>query len=99
MALVLLLLFLILTSQSEWKQAKNELELAAAVSKQQQLSTKQEVIKEQIILSQEKKIYILNDLVKSLQQQLGQCQENIGENATNVAVGPQNQLIEIEEEG
>lgn len=39
----------------------------------------------QVILSQEKRIYVLNELVKTLQQQLAQCQENSAENTTDTA--------------
>lgn len=99
MALGLVLLVLILTSQSEWKrQPKNEMDLNVAVSRQHHISTKRELIKEQIILSQEKKIYILNELVKNLQQQLAQCHENNSENVTEVALDPQNEMAKIEED-
>lgn len=75
MALGLVLMILILTSQSEWKQQlKNEIESTGPFhKKQQQISNKHELIKEQIILSQEKKIHLLNDLVKTLQQQITEC--------------------------
>lgn len=75
MALGLVLMILILTSQSEWKQQlKNEIESSGSFHKKQQpISNKHELIKEQIILSQEKKIHLLNDLVKTLQQQIIEC--------------------------
>lgn len=73
-ALVFVLVLLILTSQFEWNQQfVNEAEPSLALSKQQQISHKQELIKEQIILTQEKKIHELNELVNILQQQLMHC--------------------------
>lgn len=99
MALGLVLLVLIITSQSEWRQQpKNELELTAAVLKEQQIATKRELVEEQIILSQEKRIYILNDLVKNLQQQLAQCQEYSAQNMTEVVADPQLEDVKIEED-
>lgn len=73
-ALVFVLVLLILTSQFEWNQQfVNEAEPNLVLSKQQQISHKQELIKEQIILTQEKKIHELNELVNILQQQLMYC--------------------------
>ncbi|XP_020581507.1 uncharacterized protein LOC110025393 isoform X2 [Phalaenopsis equestris] len=73
--LVFLLVVLIITSQFEWKQQlANDVELSPSVSqKQNLLLSREEVIKEKIILSQEKNIQRLNLLVQSLQQQLTQC--------------------------
>ena len=49
LALCLVLLVLILTSQSEWKQqTRNETELTAALTKQNEIPTKREVVKEQV---------------------------------------------------
>ena len=49
LALCLVLLVLILTSQSEWKQqSKNDAELTIAVTKQNEIPTKREVVKEQV---------------------------------------------------
>lgn len=73
-ALVFVLVLLILTSQFEWNQQfVNEAEPNLVLSKQQQISHNQELIKEQIILTQEKKIHELNELVNILQQQLMYC--------------------------
>jgi len=73
-ALIFVLVILILTSQFEWNQQfVNESEPNLALSKQQRISNKQELIKEQIISSQEKKIHELNELVNILQQQLIDC--------------------------
>ncbi|EHA8591001.1 hypothetical protein COCNU_scaffold030165G000010 [Cocos nucifera] len=73
--LVFLLVILIITSQFEWKaQLANEIEASRGISqKQQHISSREEIVKEKIILSQEKNIQRLNDLVQSLQQQLLQC--------------------------
>lgn len=52
----------------------NDMEASPNVSqKQNHLLNREEVIKEKIILSQEKNIQRLNSLVQSLQQQLLQC--------------------------
>lgn len=73
--LVFLLVVLIITSQFEWKQQLvNDMEASPSVSqKQNHLLNRDEVVKEKIILSQEKNIQRLNTLVQSLQQQLLQC--------------------------
>ncbi|MQL77674.1 hypothetical protein Taro_010081 [Colocasia esculenta] len=67
---------LIITSQFEWKQQLvNDLDPNHSISeKPQQTMNKEEVVKEKIILSQEKNIQRLKKLVQSLQQQLLQCQ-------------------------
>ncbi|XP_028086804.1 uncharacterized protein LOC114287605 isoform X2 [Camellia sinensis] len=44
--------------------------------KQQQISKREEAVKEKIILSQEKNIQRLNELVRSLREQLLQCRSN-----------------------
>ncbi|KAB2615142.1 hypothetical protein D8674_021730 [Pyrus ussuriensis x Pyrus communis] len=59
--LVFLLLILIITSQFEWKQQQN------------QNSNREVAVKEKIILLQEKNIQRLNELVRSLLEQLVQC--------------------------
>ncbi|PKA65395.1 hypothetical protein AXF42_Ash005729 [Apostasia shenzhenica] len=73
--LVFLLVVLIITSQFEWKQQLvNEMEAVPNVSqKHNHLLNREEIVKEKIILSQEKNIQRLNELVQSLQQQLVQC--------------------------
>ncbi|RWR97110.1 NAC domain-containing protein 40 [Cinnamomum micranthum f. kanehirae] len=75
MLLVFLLLTLIITSQFEWKQQLvSEMESSPiVVQKQQQISKREEVVKEKIILSQEKNIRRLNELVRNLRKQLIQC--------------------------
>uniref|UniRef100_A0A2P2KMY2 Uncharacterized protein n=1 Tax=Rhizophora mucronata TaxID=61149 RepID=A0A2P2KMY2_RHIMU len=75
MFLVFLLLILIITSQFEWRQQLvNDVDSTSSLSqKQQQISKREEAVKEKIILSQEKNIHKLNEMVKSLQQQLLQC--------------------------
>ncbi|ERN16195.1 hypothetical protein AMTR_s00030p00240050 [Amborella trichopoda] len=71
MVLVFLLVVLIITSQFEWKQPLvNDAESSPSISqKQQYISKKEEVVKEKIILSQEKDIQRLNALVKELKEQ------------------------------
>ncbi|KAJ8510233.1 hypothetical protein OPV22_000667 [Ensete ventricosum] len=55
-------------------QLASEIEASPIISqKQQQISNREEIIKEKIILSQEKNIQRLNELVQSLQLQLLQC--------------------------
>ncbi|XP_022754089.1 uncharacterized protein LOC111302443 [Durio zibethinus] len=78
MLLVFLLLILIITSQFEWRQPHVvDIDTTSSVTrKQQQISTREEAVKEKIILSQEKNIQRLNELVRSLQQQLLQCKGN-----------------------
>ncbi|KAJ6804200.1 uncharacterized protein M6B38_263640 [Iris pallida] len=80
MVLVFLLVILIITSQFEWKQQLvNDMEGNPSISqKQQHFSSREEVIKEKIILSQEKNIQKLNELVQTLQQHLLQCQGSNG---------------------
>ncbi|XXG88501.1 hypothetical protein AAC387_Pa12g0697 [Persea americana] len=75
MLLVFLLLTLIITSQFEWKQQLvSDMESSpTVVQKQQQISKREEVVKEKIILSQEKNIRRLNELVRNLREQLVQC--------------------------
>ncbi|KAJ0973378.1 hypothetical protein J5N97_021337 [Dioscorea zingiberensis] len=79
MVLVFLLVILIITSQFEWKQQlANELEAGPAISqKQQRIADREEAVKEKIILSQEKNIQRLNELVLTLQQQLLQCRSSV----------------------
>ncbi|ONK77553.1 uncharacterized protein A4U43_C02F7780 [Asparagus officinalis] len=77
MVLVFLLMILIITSQFEWKQQLvNDMDPNPSIAqKQQQNLRREEVVKEKIILSQEKNIQKLHELVQSLQQQLLQCRE------------------------
>ncbi|KAL7198389.1 hypothetical protein ACSBR2_020813 [Camellia fascicularis] len=78
MLLVFLLIILIITSQFEWKQQLvSDIEANPNLSqKQQQISKREEAVKEKIILSQEKNIQRLNELVRSLREQLLQCRSN-----------------------
>ncbi|EOY33350.1 Peptidyl-prolyl cis-trans isomerase G [Theobroma cacao] len=78
MLLVFLLLILIITSQFEWRQQLVvDIDTNPSVTqKQQQISRREEAVKEKIILSQEKNIQRLNEVVRSLQQQLLQCKGN-----------------------
>ncbi|XP_004303514.1 PREDICTED: uncharacterized protein LOC101314584 isoform X2 [Fragaria vesca subsp. vesca] len=72
--LVCLLLLIVFTSQLEWKQQYGNDEPSPTPSKKQQyISEREEAVKEKIILSQEKNIQKLNDLVRSLREQLLQC--------------------------
>ncbi|KAK8938363.1 hypothetical protein KSP39_PZI011477 [Platanthera zijinensis] len=72
--LVFLLVVLIITSQFEWKQQLvNDMEASPSTQKQNHLLNRDEVVKEKIILSQEKNIQRLNTLVQSLRHQLSQC--------------------------
>ncbi|KAJ4756737.1 Peptidyl-prolyl cis-trans isomerase G [Rhynchospora pubera] len=80
--LLFLLVILMITSQFEWKQQiTNELESSSDISQKQQKSPHmEEIVKEKIILSQEKTIQRLNEFIQSLQQQLLLCRGN--ENTT-----------------
>ncbi|XP_015577655.1 uncharacterized protein LOC8263325 [Ricinus communis] len=97
MLLVFLLLVLIITSQFEWRQQLvNDIDTAPAVAaKHQLLSKREEVVKEKVILSQEKNIYRLNELVRSLQQQLLQCRCN-NETTNSTASTLNEHVIELE---
>uniref|UniRef100_A0A0E0CLK2 Uncharacterized protein n=1 Tax=Oryza meridionalis TaxID=40149 RepID=A0A0E0CLK2_9ORYZ len=66
---------IVVTSQLEWKQQLvNELE--STFHKQKHISSTGELVKEKIILSQEKMIRLLNEHIQNLQQQLLQCRVN-----------------------
>ncbi|CAH2065456.1 unnamed protein product [Thlaspi arvense] len=82
--LVFLLIILIVTSQFEWRQPFVELDAATTSSqKQQQISDREEAVKEKIIMSQERHIQRLNEVLRSLQLQLLRCKgENETQNAT-----------------
>ncbi|KAJ6864756.1 hypothetical protein NC651_035347 [Populus alba x Populus x berolinensis] len=87
--LVSLLLLIVFTSQLEWKQQfGNEIEASPNISQkdqQQHSSNREEFVKEKIILSQEKNIQKLNELVQSLRKQLQQCRsENYILNSTAI---------------
>ncbi|XP_022887836.1 uncharacterized protein LOC111403526 [Olea europaea var. sylvestris] len=76
MLLIVLMLILIITSQFEWRQQLGgDVDTSPRESqKQPQISKREEVVKEKIILSQEKNIQRLNELVQSLKEQLHLCQ-------------------------
>ncbi|XP_022729357.1 uncharacterized protein LOC111284739 [Durio zibethinus] len=77
MLLVFLLLIVIITSQFEWRQQLVvDIDMTPSVTQKQQQISREEAVKEKIILSQEKNIQRLNELVQSLQQQLLQCKGN-----------------------
>ncbi|KDP27385.1 hypothetical protein JCGZ_20209 [Jatropha curcas] len=96
MLLVFLLLVLIITSQFEWRQQLvNDIDATPAVTqKQQHVSKREEAVKEKIILSQERNIFRLNELVRSLQQQLLQCRCN--NDTRNGTVDLTERVIELE---
>ncbi|CAL8162215.1 unnamed protein product [Prunus armeniaca] len=73
--LVFLLIVLIITSQFEWRQPLVvDLDATPSISqKHNQISDREEAVKEKIILLQEKNIQRLNELVRSLREQLVQC--------------------------
>ncbi|CAA0836011.1 Unknown protein [Striga hermonthica] len=73
--LVFLLLVLIITSQFEWRQQLvNEADSTSGeTQKRQKISEREETVKEKIILSQEKNIQVLTELVRSLKEQLHLC--------------------------
>lgn len=79
--LVLLLVVLIITSQFEWKQQIEDAADAdpATARRRQQVLAKEDAVKEKILLSQEKNIQQLNELIESLQRQLLHCR---GSNST-----------------
>ncbi|CAA7039354.1 unnamed protein product [Microthlaspi erraticum] len=95
--LVFLLIILIVTSQFEWRQPLLELDAAPSLSeKQHQITKREDAVKEKIILSQERHIQRLNDLVRSLRMELLQCKgENETRNATE-ASHLDKQFIELE---
>ncbi|KAK6119882.1 hypothetical protein DH2020_046374 [Rehmannia glutinosa] len=78
MLLVFLLLVLIITSQFEWRQQLvSDAETTPRDSqKEQQISEREESVKEKIILSQEKNIQMLNAIIRSLTEQLQLCRSN-----------------------
>ncbi|KAJ4910898.1 hypothetical protein Rs2_05527 [Raphanus sativus] len=95
--IVFLLVILIVTSQFEWRQPLLELDAAPSLShKHQQIAKREDAVKEKIILSQERHIQRLNDLVRSLQMQLLRCRgENETRNATEIP-HLNKQFIELE---
>ncbi|KAL5710489.1 hypothetical protein ACHQM5_021045 [Ranunculus cassubicifolius] len=96
MVLVSLLVILIITSQFEWNQPiPDEINESTAPDtshnqQQQQHSIREEAIKEKIILSQEKNIRRLSELVDNLKEQIKECR---GSNSTDK--GTVKQLTEL----
>ncbi|XP_038906290.1 uncharacterized protein LOC120092148 [Benincasa hispida] len=93
--LVCLLLLIVFSSQFEWRQQyENELEAGPNASQREpHMSEREEAVKEKIILSQEKNIQRLNELVQSLRRQLLQCK---GEHeAVNSTVTPMTELLTV----
>ncbi|KAF8098919.1 hypothetical protein N665_0256s0049 [Sinapis alba] len=91
--IVFLLVILIVTSQFEWRQPLLELDAVP-----QQVANREDAVKEKIILSQERHIQRLSDLVRTLQMQLLRCK---GENETTNATETfhlNKQFIELERE-
>lgn len=99
MLLVFLLLILIITSQFEWKQQLvSDIDATPSTSpKQQLISKREEAVKEKIILSQEKSIQRLNELVRSLRKQLLQCRGN-NETVNDSAISFAENVIELEKQ-
>ncbi|KAG2300339.1 hypothetical protein Bca4012_011937 [Brassica carinata] len=95
--IVFLLVILMVTSQFEWRQPLLELDAAPNFSqKHQQVAKREEAVKEKIILSQERHIQRLSDLVRSLQMQLLRFRgENETRNATETS-HLNKQFIELE---
>ncbi|GKV34975.1 hypothetical protein SLEP1_g43301 [Rubroshorea leprosula] len=101
MLLAFLLLILVITSQFEWRQQLVDIDPAPSITqRQQQMSKREEAVKEKIILLQEKNIRRLNDLVQSLQQQLLQCKTAKTNNkTTNATINHlAEQVIELEQQ-
>lgn len=96
--LVCLLLLIVFTSQFEWKQQYvNEAEASQnAFPKQQYASDREESVKEKIILSQEKNIKKLNELVRSLREELQQCRARESEFVNSTATSFAELLTELE---
>ncbi|EYU28528.1 hypothetical protein MIMGU_mgv1a016746mg [Erythranthe guttata] len=96
--LVFLLLVLIITSQFEWRQQLvSDAETTHTQSqKQLQISLREESVKEKIILSQEKKLQTLNELVQSLKEQLQQCRSN-NETSNSTLSSMTGKIIELEQ--
>ncbi|KAG2262746.1 hypothetical protein Bca4012_012686 [Brassica carinata] len=76
--LLFVLMFIVLTSQLEWKeQLESEIEASRSLiqsdKEQHHIPHGKESLQEKIILSQENKIQRLNDQVQDLGRQLVQC--------------------------
>ncbi|XP_022153051.1 uncharacterized protein LOC111020647 [Momordica charantia] len=96
MLLVFLFVILIITSQFEWRQQLvPEVETAENSQKQQQISKREEAVKEQIILSQERNIQRLNEVVRSLREELQQCKGS-NKNITNGTTLMSSHILELQ---
>ncbi|CAK9314284.1 unnamed protein product [Citrullus colocynthis] len=95
MLLVFLFVILIITSQFEWRQQLvPEVDTTVNSQKQQQqISTREEAVKEKILLSQERNIQRLNEVVRSLREQLQQCRSRNITNGTTLLNG---HILELE---
>ncbi|KAI5056388.1 hypothetical protein GOP47_0028206 [Adiantum capillus-veneris] len=71
-------------------------DLTVIAMKQQQITSRQELVKEQIILSQERKIYGLTQLVKTLQQKLGKCHGATRQNKTDTTTTTHLEIMKID---
>ncbi|KAL7264697.1 hypothetical protein ACSBR1_002623 [Camellia fascicularis] len=87
--LVFFLLLVAFTSHFGWNERiVNEVQASPSISQRQRhISKREESVKEKIILSQEKSIQKLNELVNSLQEQLLHCKDKI-EAVNNTSVPP-----------
>ncbi|GMH07340.1 hypothetical protein Nepgr_009180 [Nepenthes gracilis] len=99
MLLVFLFLILMITSQFEWKQQLvSDTDSTSSVSqKQQRISQREEAVKEKIILSQEKNIQKLSELVRSLREQLSECRSSNGSSNSTLSSLAEN-IIELEQQ-
>ncbi|XAR64787.1 hypothetical protein NMG60_11008622 [Bertholletia excelsa] len=98
-AMILLLLLIAFTSQFEWKKkVVIDVEASPIISqKRMDVLRTDESVKEKIILSQEKSIQKLNELIHSLQEQLQHCQDKI-EVPVNTVVPLSELLRELEQQ-
>ncbi|KAL2323040.1 hypothetical protein Fmac_027419 [Flemingia macrophylla] len=87
-ALACLLFLIVFTSQLEWKQqSRSETETRSTTfQKLENIAQREESMKEKIILSQEKNIQRLHELVRSLREQLVQCKA--ASEVSNVTTNP-----------
>ncbi|CAI9761570.1 unnamed protein product [Fraxinus pennsylvanica] len=98
MLLIVLMLILIITSQFEWRQQLGgDADTSSRESQKQPQISKREVVKEKIILSQEKNIQRLNELVRSLKEQLQLCQCN-NETSNGTVSSLTENIIELEQQ-
>ncbi|CAN1133993.1 hypothetical protein LINPERPRIM_LOCUS16357 [Linum perenne] len=89
---VFLFLLIVSTSQLEWTQLfGSEIEAKSENSvKEDWKSRAREAVKEKIILSQEKNIQSLNELVQNLREQLSRCRSvNLATNDTSIDLAEQ----------